>query len=112
MGQARRPQPARLGPKLRQIRKSLGFSQEQMAERLKHMKSPPQPGHISEIERGKREPSLLVLVAYARLSGALVDELVDDERDLPEKLQSGVKREGIRRKPVSKTIYNTTSRKR
>ena len=86
MGQARRPQPARLALKLREVRTLLGLSQEQMAERLKHVKSPPQPGHISEFERGKREPSLLVLVAYARISGVLVDVLVDDELELPDKL--------------------------
>jgi transcriptional regulator with XRE-family HTH domain len=86
MGQSRRPKPVRLAFKLRRIRELLGLSQEQMAGRLKHVKSPPQPGHISEFERGKREPSLLVLVAYARLSGVLVDELADDELDLPEKL--------------------------
>ena len=89
MGQSRRPQPARLALKLRRIRELLGLSQEQMADRLKHVKSPPQPGHISEFERGKREPSLLVLVAYARASGVLVDELVDDELELPEKLSAG-----------------------
>lgn len=89
MGQSRRPQPARLAFKLRRIRELLGLSQEQMADRLKQVKSPPQPGHISEFERGKREPSLLVLVAYARLSGILVDELVDDELNLPEKLSAG-----------------------
>lgn len=89
MGQARRPQPTRLALKLRQVRTLLGLSQEQMADRLKHVKSPPQPGHISEFERGKREPSLLVLVAYARASGVLVDELVDDELDLPKKLPAG-----------------------
>jgi transcriptional regulator with XRE-family HTH domain len=88
MGQSRRPQPARLALKLRRIRELLGLSQEQMADRLKHVKSPPQPGHISEFERGKREPSLLVLVAYARVSGVLVDELVDDELELPEKLSA------------------------
>jgi len=89
MGQARRPQPTRLALKLRQVRALLGLSQEQMADRLKDVKSPPQPGHISEFESGKREPSLLVLVAYARASGVLVDELVDDELDLPEKLSAG-----------------------
>jgi transcriptional regulator with XRE-family HTH domain len=88
MGQSRRPQPVRLSSKLRQVRKLLGLSQEQMAERLKEVKSPPQPGHISEFESGKREPSLLVLVRYARLSGLLVDVIVDDELDLPNRLPS------------------------
>jgi transcriptional regulator with XRE-family HTH domain len=92
MGQSRRPQPALLASKLRQIRALLGLSQEQMAEHLKHVKSPPQPGHISEFERGKREPSLLVLLAYARLSGVTVDILVDDDLDLPGKLSFRAKR--------------------
>jgi transcriptional regulator with XRE-family HTH domain len=88
MGHSRRPQPTHLARKLRQIRALLNLSQEQMAARLKHVKSPPQPGHISEFENGKREPSLLVLVAYARLSGVLVDDLVDDKLELPEKLST------------------------
>ena len=92
MGQSRRPQPVLLASKLGQIRALLGISQEQMAEHLKHVKSSPQPGHISEFERGKREPSLLVLVAYARLSGVSVDILVDDELDLPGKLPLRAKR--------------------
>jgi transcriptional regulator with XRE-family HTH domain len=112
MGQSRRPQPARLASKLRGVRMLLNLSQEQIAERLKHVKSPPQPGHISEFERGKREPSLLVLVAYARLSGTSVDILVNDELDLPEKLPANPKSEGIRRKSMSKTISKVTSRKR
>jgi transcriptional regulator with XRE-family HTH domain len=57
-----------------------------MADYLKHVKSPPQPGHISEFESGKREPSLLALVAYARLAGVAVDMLVDDDLDLPQRL--------------------------
>lgn len=89
MGQSRRPQPTHLAFKLRKLRTLLGLSQEQMAEYLKSVKSPPQPGHISEFEHGKREPSLLVLVAYARLSGVPVDVLVDDEIDLPDRLRSG-----------------------
>jgi transcriptional regulator with XRE-family HTH domain len=91
MGQSRRPQPTHLSSKLRSVRTRLGLSQEQMAERLKEVKSPPQPGHISEFESGKREPSLLVLVAYARLSGVLVDVLVDDDLELPMKLTSRAK---------------------
>jgi transcriptional regulator with XRE-family HTH domain len=103
MGQSRRPQPERLALKLRRVRTQLGLSQEQMADRLKHVKSPPQPGHISEFENSKREPSLLVLVAYARLSGVAVDILVDDDLELPEKLSAYAKREGVRRKQVPRS---------
>jgi transcriptional regulator with XRE-family HTH domain len=102
MGQSRRPHPERLAPKLRQVRLLLGLSQEQMADRLKHVKSPPQPGHVSEFENSKREPSLLVLVAYARLSGVTVDVLVDDSLELPERLPAYPKSEGIGRKKVSR----------
>ena len=44
------------------------------------------PGQISEFETGKREPSLIVLLRYARLSGVCVDTLIDDALDLPAKL--------------------------
>jgi transcriptional regulator with XRE-family HTH domain len=78
--------------KLRQIRSSLQLTQEQMAEALKHIASPPQPGHISEFELGKREPSLLFLLAVARLTGVPMELLVDDKLDLPEDLSDQSKR--------------------
>lgn len=92
MGSARRPQPQRLPAKLLKIRQSLGLNQEQMATRLGHVKSPPQPGQVSRFEQGKREPSLLVLLEYARIAGISMDVLVDDETELPEKLPTISKR--------------------
>ena len=83
MGQQRRPQPRRLASKLRNIREMLDLSQEQMAVRLKHVKSPPQPGTISRYETGQREPSLLVLLEYARVVGISTDVLIDDKLNLP-----------------------------
>ena len=62
MGSAR-PQPRRLASKLREIRTNLDLTQQQMAEILRHRRSPVYPGHISEFETGRREPSLLVLFA-------------------------------------------------
>ena len=38
-------------------------------------------GHIREFEQGKREPSLPVLLAYARIAEVYVDALIDDEID-------------------------------
>lgn len=89
MGQRRRPRPKRLASKLQRIRAQLGLTQEQMAERLKGIESPPQPGHISEFESGRREPSLLFLLAVARMAGVLMEDLVDDEIDLPNRLPPG-----------------------
>ena len=86
MGRRQRPRPKRLADKLRHVRELLGLTQEQMADRLKHVESPPQPGHVSEFERGKREPSLLYLLAVVRLAGVTIEMLVDDEFDLPDRL--------------------------
>lgn len=86
MGSKRRAQPRRLGEKLLQLRKALELTQEQMSEKLNLKESPVYPTHISEFEYGKREPSLLVLLQYAKLAGISTDVLIDDERDLPRRL--------------------------
>lgn len=87
MGSRRRPQPLRLPAKLLRIRQSLDLSQEQMARRLETERSPVYPTHISEFERGLREPSLLVLLQYARLVRVSTDTLIDDDLDLPARLK-------------------------
>lgn len=92
MGQSPRPRPKRLASKLRQIRASLHLTQAQMAEAVRHIESPPQPGHISEYELGKREPSVLFLLAVARLADIPMELLIDDKLDLPEPLLDQSKR--------------------
>ena len=74
-----RPQPRKLPAKLRSIRRGLDLSQEEMAKLVRHKRSPVYPGHISEFENGRREPSLLVLLRYARVSGLNVESLIDDD---------------------------------
>lgn len=86
MGRSRRDHPKRLALKLRQIRSGLGLTQEQMVERLKTAKPSLRPGHVSELERGLREPTLLLLLRYAKVAGVYVDFLIDDELDLPRRL--------------------------
>jgi transcriptional regulator with XRE-family HTH domain len=81
MGYAR-PQPRYLASKLRKIRKQLNVTQKTMAELVRHKKSPVYPGHISEFEAGRREPSLLVLLQYARVANVSVNALIDDEINL------------------------------
>lgn len=98
MGRSRRPRPARLAAKLRQVRTALGLTQEQMFEHLGETKTSLYPGHISLYEGGQREPPLPVLLRYARSAGVYVDVLIDDELDLPDKLPATLNRAaGIRR---------------
>jgi transcriptional regulator with XRE-family HTH domain len=106
MGRTVRRKPARLGSKLLQIRKALGLSQNGMIRFLGFVELV--QGTISAFESGGREPSLLVLLAYARTANVSVESLIDDELDLPEKLPASLKSEGIRRKkhPVIKANRN------
>ena len=84
-GHGHRLQPKKLKDKLQQIRDLLAISQEEMVRQLRPFAAgaPIYPGHISEFENGKREPSLLVLLAYAKLAGVSTDMLIDDELGLP-----------------------------
>jgi len=47
---------------------------------------------ISEFETGKREPSLIVVLQYARLANVCADILIDDKLDLPDKIPAKPKR--------------------
>lgn len=92
-----RPKPKRLGEKLRAIREALGLSQTQMLKRLEHDETM-HYGRISEYETGKREPTLMTLLQYARVAGVHMEDIVDDELDLPDKLSGKVRYKGIKRK--------------
>ena len=46
---------------------------------------------ISEYESGRREPSLWVLLAYGRVAGVHLEEIIDDHLELPEKLPGKVR---------------------
>ena len=77
----------KLAAKLLRIREALGFTQGEVIERLDLPNSITQP-HISSWEKGKREPDLLSLLAYARGAGICVEVLIDDKLDLPKDLPS------------------------
>jgi transcriptional regulator with XRE-family HTH domain len=82
---APRQKPERLAEKLKQIRIALGLSQDGMLELLgltdEFFRS-----RISAYELGNREPSLPILLLYARAVNVSTDVLIDDELDLPAKL--------------------------
>jgi len=96
MGNAR-PKPERLPEKLRQIRLALGLSQTGLLKYL-GLEDIIQYARISEYETGIREPTLMILLQYAHAANVWADVLIDDELELPEKLPSPTKHEGIKRK--------------
>lgn len=85
MGTSSRPRPGRLAEKLQQIRLALGLTQSDLISRLGYKEELFQ-GSVSAYELGKREPSLPLLLRYARLAGVCVDVLIDDDLDLPARL--------------------------
>jgi transcriptional regulator with XRE-family HTH domain len=58
---------------------------------------------ISQYERGKIEPPIFVLLRYAEVANVWLEVLVRDNLDLPVKLPSHVKHEGVRRDAKKKT---------
>lgn len=102
MGRQRRPRPRRLAAKLRQVRASLGLTQEGMFERLGDTGTSLRPGHIGEFETDRREPNLLVILAYSRVmsvtgGGEFLERLLDDRINLPDKLPADPRKEKILR---------------
>lgn len=79
---AKRPVPKKLAKKLLQIRMRLDLSQSEMVKALNYKASPLRPAQISQFETGRREPPLMVLLAYAKLAGISTDLLIDDKVSL------------------------------
>jgi transcriptional regulator with XRE-family HTH domain len=88
MGQKSRLKPKRLAEKILTIRTALGLSQNELIKRLEFDLT---QNRISDYETGKGEPSLPILLKYARLARVSTDVLIDDELDLPEKLPARLK---------------------
>ena len=91
MGVKARQRPERLAEKLLQIRAALGLSQSELLRRL-DVEDAISYKKISDYERGEREPSLIILLQYARAAGVSTDVLIDDRLDLPAKLPAKQKR--------------------
>lgn len=100
MVRTRRRKP-RLAEKLRHIRASLGLSQNELISRM-GLAGQVLREEISDFERNKRIPPLEVILQYARTANVTVEALIDDELELPKKLPSSVKHEGIKRKVAMK----------
>jgi transcriptional regulator with XRE-family HTH domain len=101
MGSKPRSKPERLAEKLLNIRLSLGLSQNEMIRRLDLADSLTQ-NRISDYELGTREPSLIILLQYARAANVIADVLIDDDLDLPARLPSPTRHDGIKRTSASR----------
>jgi transcriptional regulator with XRE-family HTH domain len=96
MGRYHRTRPARLAEKLLKIRTVLGLSQNEMLRHL-GLDEEMTRGRISGYELGTREPSLPTLLRYARSAGLCVDDLIDDELELPRRIPGSPKHTGRKR---------------
>jgi len=83
MGSGKRNIPTRLGEKLKAIREELGLTTEEMIVKLNSPEIPLHRASITQFEKGRREPQLIILLKYARLARISVDVLIDDEQSLP-----------------------------
>ena len=63
---------ARVGLNLQRLRRGKGLSQEELADRAKIHQT-----YLSGVERGKRNPSVLVLQRIAEALDADVEDLLD-----------------------------------
>ena len=76
-----RPRPKHLAKKVLQIRRSLGISQGEMVKRL-GVQELIDHTTISKYELDKNEPPLAILLAYTRLAGIPIEQIIDDELEL------------------------------
>jgi len=83
VGSSRRKKPAKLGQKLKHIRDQFGYSFTQMAEQLSDKNIKVLRTDVSRFEKGFREPSLVVLLKYAKLGKVTIDFLADDKLKFP-----------------------------
>lgn len=73
----RGPTPQHLAAKLRAIRESFGVSQYRLARKLQVGRT-----RLWEFDWGRRVPSWIVLIRYARVAGIPLEFIVDDDIDL------------------------------
>lgn len=92
MGKGRKPQPLLMPKKLFEIREFFNFSQEEMVRHIVPNvdNAAATRAAISDYEHGRRTPSPLELLQYAkavrlltRYKDFVVDDLIDDNRKLP-----------------------------
>ncbi len=99
MGRGSRDRPNKLGKKLAEIRTYLGVSQDGLV-RMLGLSAKLTRNDISKYERGMREPSLSVLLKYARVAKVNMEVLIDDKLEMPRTVSHSSRRSRI--KPSSR----------
>jgi transcriptional regulator with XRE-family HTH domain len=87
MGSASRARPQHLARKLLTIRERLGLSQTEIGKVL-GLDQEFARNYVSGYERGTREPTLEVLLKYARTARISTDVLIDDKLELPKRFRA------------------------
>ena len=80
---ASRQRPDRLGEKLAAVRDKSGLSLADLATRLSDDNASVSRTDIYKFEIGQRDPSLIILLRYARFSKVKMEIFADDKLDLP-----------------------------
>ena len=75
----RRAMPKWLGAKLKAIREAKGMSQREIVVALNYKATPLRASQVSQYENGQREPTMMLVLAYAKLAGISTDVLIDDK---------------------------------
>jgi transcriptional regulator with XRE-family HTH domain len=68
----------RFGTKLRNIRNRHGLTMLELAQKIGHSTH----SHISEIEAGKRLPSLNFAIKVSKMFDVSLDSLLDDKKEI------------------------------
>ena len=97
MGLKKRAIPKELPKKLKFIRSYFNLTLEELSIEIgKELEKSGFPdikvytGSITEFEKGKREPQLPVLLAYAHIANVYVDVPINDNLELPKKLPGSI----------------------
>ena len=85
MAHGKQERPERLAEKLVRIRAKLGLSQAGMSDALERQGVKVYPAYIARYELGDRVPGLLTVSAYAKIARVSMEQIVNDELNLPAK---------------------------
>ena len=85
----RTPPNKALGLRIKQLRATLGVTQEELADRSGMFRT-----YVSRIESGAANPTVTMLYAVAEALGVRVQDLFDEASGVPERVRS--------RKPISR----------